>query len=234
MRPRRGQRRRCCARLLCGRRSQASGQRPGARPKASRRPIPARPASGPTDRRLPRVASDAVSPPHLRRTPRRPRRRPPGCPAPGCPRRADAAACRPARARAAARAAARFGYRRCRAPRPGALRAALRRRLRAPCPSSSAKLDFDAYRDIRFRPDKALLGDAGGPFRMQMFHPGFLFNTPGHRQRDSRRHPDAGALFGRAVRLRPQQVRAAAAGQSRLRRLPPALSAERPARCTTS
>ncbi len=40
-------------------------------------------------------------------------------------------------------------------------------------PEPLSKLDFDAYRDIRFRPERALL--TGGPFRMQMFHPGFLF-----------------------------------------------------------
>jgi periplasmic glucans biosynthesis protein len=45
-------------------------------------------------------------------------------------------------------------------------------------PEALTKLDFDAYRDIRFRPDKALLGGNGSPFRMQMFHPGFLFNRP--------------------------------------------------------
>ncbi len=43
----------------------------------------------------------------------------------------------------------------------------------AQLPDPLAKLDFDAYRDIRFRPDKALLGN--GAFRMQMFHLGFLF-----------------------------------------------------------
>jgi glucans biosynthesis protein len=47
-----------------------------------------------------------------------------------------------------------------------------------PLPEQLAKLDFDAYRDIRFRQDKALLGGTGGPFRMQMFHPGFLFTRP--------------------------------------------------------
>ena len=40
-------------------------------------------------------------------------------------------------------------------------------------PEPLARLDFDAYRDIRFRPERALL--ANGPFRMHMFHPGFLF-----------------------------------------------------------
>jgi periplasmic glucans biosynthesis protein len=57
-----------------------------------------------------------------------------------------------------------------------------------PLPESLARLDFDAWRDIRFRPERALLGPASGnpaapqvasgPFRMQMFHPGFLFSHP--------------------------------------------------------
>mgnify|MGYP000950020489 CR=1 FL=1 len=40
-------------------------------------------------------------------------------------------------------------------------------------PEPIAKLDFDAWRDIRFRPERALLN--GSPFRMQLFHPGFLY-----------------------------------------------------------
>ncbi|MCP8939705.1 glucan biosynthesis protein G [Alsobacter sp. SYSU M60028] len=47
-----------------------------------------------------------------------------------------------------------------------------------PLPEQLARLDFDSYRDIRFKPDRALLGGAGGAFRMQMFHPGFLFPQP--------------------------------------------------------
>ena len=43
-------------------------------------------------------------------------------------------------------------------------------------PEPLARLDFDAYRDIRFRPERALL--ANGPFRMHMFHLGFLFRRP--------------------------------------------------------
>lgn len=45
----------------------------------------------------------------------------------------------------------------------------------SPLPDPLAKLDFDGYRDIRFRPERSLLTANGGPFRMQMFHPGFLF-----------------------------------------------------------
>jgi glucans biosynthesis protein len=44
-----------------------------------------------------------------------------------------------------------------------------------PLPDLLRNLDYDAYRDIRFRPDKALLADGGGPFRLQLFHPGFLY-----------------------------------------------------------
>ena len=42
-------------------------------------------------------------------------------------------------------------------------------------PDLLSKLDYDAWRDIRFRSDKALLGAGGGPFRMHMHHLGFLF-----------------------------------------------------------
>ena len=45
-------------------------------------------------------------------------------------------------------------------------------------PEPLAKLEYDMWRDIRFRPERALLGQSGTPFRMQMFHPGFLFTRP--------------------------------------------------------
>lgn len=45
-------------------------------------------------------------------------------------------------------------------------------------PEPLAKLEYDMWRDIRFRPEKALLSQSGTPFRMQMFHPGFLFTRP--------------------------------------------------------
>lgn len=48
----------------------------------------------------------------------------------------------------------------------------------APLPEALAKLDYDSWRDIRFRPERALLAQNGSPFRMQMFHPGFLFTRP--------------------------------------------------------
>jgi periplasmic glucans biosynthesis protein len=47
-----------------------------------------------------------------------------------------------------------------------------------PLPDPLNRLDFDAYRDIRFRPDRALLGSAGGPFRLHLFHLGFLYQRP--------------------------------------------------------
>jgi glucans biosynthesis protein len=48
----------------------------------------------------------------------------------------------------------------------------------AALPEPLARLDYDSWRDIRFRPDRALLAQNGSPFRMQMFHPGFLFTRP--------------------------------------------------------
>lgn len=45
-------------------------------------------------------------------------------------------------------------------------------------PEELRNLTFDRYRDIRFRPDRSLLAAGGSPFRMQMFHPGFLYRRP--------------------------------------------------------
>lgn len=45
-------------------------------------------------------------------------------------------------------------------------------------PEPIAKLDFDAWRDIRFRPDKAFLNAPGSMFRLQLFHLGHLFRWP--------------------------------------------------------
>ena len=48
----------------------------------------------------------------------------------------------------------------------------------ATLPEPLKNLDFDAWRDIRFKPDRALLGNSGGPFRLQTFHLGHLFKQP--------------------------------------------------------
>jgi len=45
-------------------------------------------------------------------------------------------------------------------------------------PAAIAKLDYDAWRDIRFKPDRAFFGAEGSPFRLQLFHLGFLYNRP--------------------------------------------------------
>ena len=47
-----------------------------------------------------------------------------------------------------------------------------------PLPEPVSRLDFDAWRDIRFRSDKALLGNGGGAFRLQAFHLGHLYKRP--------------------------------------------------------
>ena len=48
----------------------------------------------------------------------------------------------------------------------------------AQLPEPLNRLSFDDYRDIRFRPERALLGSGNGPFRMQLFHLGFLYGRP--------------------------------------------------------
>jgi periplasmic glucans biosynthesis protein len=45
-------------------------------------------------------------------------------------------------------------------------------------PEAVAHLDFDAWRDIRFRPDKALFANSGSSFRLQTFHLGHLYRRP--------------------------------------------------------
>ncbi len=45
-------------------------------------------------------------------------------------------------------------------------------------PEAFDRLDFDAWRDIRFKPDRALLTGSGGAFRLETFHLGFLYRRP--------------------------------------------------------
>jgi glucans biosynthesis protein len=45
-------------------------------------------------------------------------------------------------------------------------------------PQSLTGMNFDQYRDLRFRPERSLLQQGGGAFRMQMFHLGFIYRTP--------------------------------------------------------
>jgi periplasmic glucans biosynthesis protein len=48
----------------------------------------------------------------------------------------------------------------------------------AALPEPLEKLSYDQYRDIRFRPDRALWREERLPFHVQLFHQGFLFRTP--------------------------------------------------------
>ncbi len=45
-------------------------------------------------------------------------------------------------------------------------------------PEPLADLDFDSYRDIKFREDKTFFNNSPGAFRMQLFPLGFLFKRP--------------------------------------------------------
>ena len=48
----------------------------------------------------------------------------------------------------------------------------------AKLPDAFDKLDYDAWRDIRFRPDRAFFANSGGPYRLQLFHLGHLYRRP--------------------------------------------------------
>lgn len=40
------------------------------------------------------------------------------------------------------------------------------------------KLDYDAWRDIRFRPDRSFFANSGSPYRLQLLHLGHLYRRP--------------------------------------------------------
>jgi periplasmic glucans biosynthesis protein len=45
-------------------------------------------------------------------------------------------------------------------------------------PKSLRELSYDQYRDIRFRPERALWRRNGSPFEIQFFHAGFFYSNP--------------------------------------------------------
>ena len=45
-------------------------------------------------------------------------------------------------------------------------------------PAALRELNYEQYRDIRFRPDKAFFANSGGPYRLQLFHVGHLYRRP--------------------------------------------------------
>lgn len=51
------------------------------------------------------------------------------------------------------------------------------RRPEAALPESLQELDYEGYRDIRFRKSRALWSGAGG-YSVELFHPGFLYDEP--------------------------------------------------------
>ena len=90
-------------------------------------------------------------------------------------------------------------------------------------PEALNKLDFDAYRDIRFKPEKSPI--TSGPYRLQLFHPGFIYKRPvvvnTIRDGISTPIPFSISLFDYGHTKFEKFP-----GQCRLRRLPPALPAE--------
>jgi glucans biosynthesis protein len=50
--------------------------------------------------------------------------------------------------------------------------------LESSLPQVLVDLTYDQYRDIRFRPERAIWAGTGLPYQMQMFHPGSIFKEP--------------------------------------------------------
>jgi len=68
----------------------------------------------------------------------------------------------------------------------------------ATLPKSIKALNYDQYRDIRFRPDRALWRNTKLPFEIMFFHPGWFYEDPvairevhAEGERDIRFDPDA-------------------------------------------
>jgi periplasmic glucans biosynthesis protein len=78
---------------------------------------------------------------------------------------------------AAAPAPAPFGYQDV-VKRARDLAAAPFDRSIAPLPDGLAALDFDGWRDIRFKSEKPLLGQDGADFRLELLHLGHLYKRP--------------------------------------------------------
>ncbi|MCS7338099.1 MAG: glucan biosynthesis protein, partial [Verrucomicrobiae bacterium] len=49
---------------------------------------------------------------------------------------------------------------------------------KADLPEFLRQLDYDQYREIEFRPEKALWLEENLPFRIHFFHPGYLYQEP--------------------------------------------------------
>ncbi|HUE37369.1 MAG TPA: glucan biosynthesis protein, partial [Candidatus Acidoferrum sp.] len=53
-------------------------------------------------------------------------------------------------------------------------------RANLPAVLNQTNLNYDKYREIRFRQDKALWSEDELPFRVDFFHPGYIFQEPVH------------------------------------------------------
>lgn len=51
---------------------------------------------------------------------------------------------------------------------------------KADLPDALRKLNYDSYREIQFRHDKALWAKDDLPFRLEFYHPGYLYDAPVH------------------------------------------------------
>ena len=86
--------------------------------------------------------------------------------------------------------------------------------------TGSREISYDQWRDIRFRPDRALWRDAKLPFQVQFFHPGLFYDRTVRVHVVDAEGVHAGALHAERLRLRRERVREPRAAGPRLRRAP--------------
>ena len=85
-------------------------------------------------------------------------------------------------------------------------------------PAQLQALNYDQYRDIRFRPDRALWRDDKLPFEVMFFHLGkFQNERRAHRRGHAGKARSTFRIAQRRFRLRQEQAVAAELGRPRLR-----------------
>ena len=104
-------------------------------------------------------------------------------------------------------------------PRPSSSPSAPTRRRVIRYPDVLETIDYDAYQQIQFRPERALWAEGGAPFPVQFFHLGRYFKAPVRIYVVAGRQRARDPLRGRLLHLRQDRPGQEAAGRPRLCRL---------------
>ena len=88
-------------------------------------------------------------------------------------------------------------------------------------------LDYDKYREIEFRHDRALWAADGLPFRVEFFHPGYLYQEPVHVNEFTATHVQPIRFVQDFFNYRALHIQNEIPVGHGLRRVPPVESIER-------